>query len=207
MIHIVSEYYSNFKCLIELFSINLSFSIVYRTLLGYTIRKCIEGDYMQFKDRLRFLREATGKSQKECASALGVEYANYNKWENGKAPNYETLCHIADYFNTTTDYLLGRSNCQFASQYSKKEIVNIISSYLSHELEMLFSNTVNFGSIEKTVDEIFSDFIEERALQAIKRCKLCLENIDMFVSEQNDNGKVYDGNKILLFLDSESIGN
>lgn len=67
---------------------------------------------MEFKDRLRMLREEKGLNQKECVRELGVEYANYNKWENGKAPNYDTLSKLAKYFNVTTDYLLGLSNCK-----------------------------------------------------------------------------------------------
>lgn len=67
---------------------------------------------MEFKDRLRQLRESTGKNQKECAKDLHVEYANYNKWENGKTPNFGTICRIANYFNVSTDYLLGRSDAQ-----------------------------------------------------------------------------------------------
>ena len=63
---------------------------------------------MKLSEILKKLREEKGETQKETAAALNVEYANYNKWENGKSPNYETLCKIADYFNTTTDYLLGR---------------------------------------------------------------------------------------------------
>jgi transcriptional regulator with XRE-family HTH domain len=67
---------------------------------------------MEFKNRLRELRESKGETQKDCARELGVEYANYNKWENGKSPNFETLCLIASHFGVSTDYLLGRTDAK-----------------------------------------------------------------------------------------------
>ena len=67
---------------------------------------------MIFNERLREERELVGKTQKECASDLGVEYASYNKWENCNSPNFETLVKIADYFHVSTDYLLGRTDAK-----------------------------------------------------------------------------------------------
>ena len=64
-----------------------------------------------FGDRLIELRKEKGVSQKECAAAFGVDASKYNKWENEKnSPDYETVCRLAQFFSTTTDYLLGNSN-------------------------------------------------------------------------------------------------
>ena len=64
-----------------------------------------------FGERLIALRKETTLSQKECAAAFGVDASKYNKWENEKNnPDYETVCRLAQFFNTTTDYLLGNSN-------------------------------------------------------------------------------------------------
>lgn len=65
---------------------------------------------MDFSGRLRQLREGTGKTQHEIALEMDVKPENYNKWENGKSPNYETLVKIAEYHHCTTDYLLGLSD-------------------------------------------------------------------------------------------------
>ncbi|MCL1882847.1 MAG: helix-turn-helix transcriptional regulator [Defluviitaleaceae bacterium] len=64
---------------------------------------------MVFSDVLRRLRLNEKYTQKVCAEKLGVELANYNKWENGVAPNFEMLVKIADFFDVSIDYLLGRS--------------------------------------------------------------------------------------------------
>jgi transcriptional regulator with XRE-family HTH domain len=64
-----------------------------------------------FGERLIELRKEKGLSQKECAAAFGVDASKYNKWENEKnSPDYETVCRFAQFFSTTTDYLLGNSN-------------------------------------------------------------------------------------------------
>lgn len=63
---------------------------------------------MELKDRLRELRG--NMSQADCAAELGVPLANYNKWENGVNPSIKVLCQIADYYNITLDYLVGRTN-------------------------------------------------------------------------------------------------
>ena len=61
---------------------------------------------MEFKDRLKQLREEKNLSQKDCAAELSIDYANYNKYEKGICPNFETLIRIGKYFNVSTDYLL-----------------------------------------------------------------------------------------------------
>lgn len=59
--------------------------------------------------RLSILREARGKTQKQVASELGLTYQRYNHYETGKRqPDNDTLKILAEYFNVTTDYLLGR---------------------------------------------------------------------------------------------------
>lgn len=64
-----------------------------------------------FCERLRELRTRHGYSQNELAKAIGVERTRYNKWETtGSEPSFAVLVQIADFFNVTTDYLLGRTD-------------------------------------------------------------------------------------------------
>jgi len=89
-----------------------------------------------FDERLTQLRKEKGISQKECAESLKIEPSKYNKWENGKnCPDFETVCQLAKYFNVTTDYLLGASECRSAENddinkrlgLSEEAIAKIIS--------------------------------------------------------------------------------
>lgn len=58
------------------------------------------------------LKELRGKrTQEEIAMKIGVSRARYSHYENGRSePDNETLRKIADVFNVSTDYLLGRTD-------------------------------------------------------------------------------------------------
>ena len=60
--------------------------------------------------RLSSLRKEKGLSQKEAAAGLGVSQALLSHYENGiRECGLDFLCRAADYYNVTTDYLLGLS--------------------------------------------------------------------------------------------------
>ena len=64
-----------------------------------------------FAMRLKKLRERKRLNQTELANLLKVSNGSISKWERGdRQPDYETLENIADTFNVTIDYLLGRSD-------------------------------------------------------------------------------------------------
>ena len=64
-----------------------------------------------FGERLKQLRKEHNLTQEALAEKLLTVRSTINKYEkNTRKPEYETLIKIADLFNTTTDYLLGRTN-------------------------------------------------------------------------------------------------
>lgn len=65
---------------------------------------------MEFKDRLVQLRKSTNLLQADMAKKIGVARATYGAYEQGtRQPDFETLQRIANYFEVSTDYLLGHS--------------------------------------------------------------------------------------------------
>jgi transcriptional regulator with XRE-family HTH domain len=63
-----------------------------------------------FSERLRELRCKKGLAQKVLAYDLGVSLSSIGMWETSKrAPDHTMLIKIAEYFETSTDYLLGRT--------------------------------------------------------------------------------------------------
>ena len=61
--------------------------------------------------RLTLLRKEKGLSQVELSKELGISQQSISKYENGtREPDNKTLINIANYFNVTTDYLLGTSD-------------------------------------------------------------------------------------------------
>ncbi len=63
-----------------------------------------------FSDRLKELRKSNGMTQKQIAAHFEMTERNYQRLEANDSPSYETLIKFADYFNVSTDYLLGRSD-------------------------------------------------------------------------------------------------
>ena len=60
--------------------------------------------------RFKEIREKSKLTQQECADALNITLRAWQTYEqNQREPKYDLLCKIADYFNVTTDYLLGRN--------------------------------------------------------------------------------------------------
>jgi len=66
---------------------------------------------MDFSTRLTALRKQKKLLQADLANKIGIARATYGAYEQGtRQPDFETLEKIADYFDVSTDYLLGRTN-------------------------------------------------------------------------------------------------
>lgn len=63
-----------------------------------------------FSDRLKELRQSKGLTQRQMAQELGMTERNYQRLEANNNPNNENLIKFADYFDVSTDYILGRSD-------------------------------------------------------------------------------------------------
>jgi len=65
---------------------------------------------MNFGKRLRQLRKEKGLTQAELAKLLSIGESTVSFYESGKRqPDYETLIRLAEVFNVSVDYLLGRT--------------------------------------------------------------------------------------------------
>lgn len=66
---------------------------------------------LKFGIRIKSLRENAKHSQYTFAAALGVAQSTVASWEAGKRePNLEMVSKLADFFDVSTDYLLGRTD-------------------------------------------------------------------------------------------------
>ncbi len=65
---------------------------------------------MNIGNRLAFLRDQRGLTQEELASSLGISRAALSHYEkNRREPDTETLGKVADLFQVSLDYLVGRT--------------------------------------------------------------------------------------------------
>lgn len=66
---------------------------------------------MGYYKRIRDLREDSDMTQQQVADYLNMKQPQYNRYEKGyrDIPS-DILIALADLYNTTTDYILGRTN-------------------------------------------------------------------------------------------------
>jgi len=75
------------------------------------------------KDRLITVRKNKGLSQYEAAERLGYSRGKLSNYEQGsRQPDNKTLNELADFYEVTTDYLLGRSEDSRLTEKQDKEI-------------------------------------------------------------------------------------
>lgn len=61
--------------------------------------------------RIRDLREDKDMTQQQMAEILNINRRTYSAYKNGtNSMTPETLCKIADFHNTSVDYLLNRTD-------------------------------------------------------------------------------------------------
>ncbi|MDR2933127.1 MAG: helix-turn-helix transcriptional regulator [Oscillospiraceae bacterium] len=66
---------------------------------------------VDFCDRLKKLRLEKGTPQKDLSVLLGVSVRAYQFYESGdREPNIENINKLADFFEVSADYLLGRTD-------------------------------------------------------------------------------------------------
>lgn len=64
-----------------------------------------------FPKRLLELRKQHNMTQRDVASYLSIAQPSYIRYENGTAePSLDNLARLADLFDVSSDYLIGRSD-------------------------------------------------------------------------------------------------
>jgi len=66
---------------------------------------------MTLNERLIFLKESNHLLQKDIAAHIGVPLRSYQRYEYGeRVPSISILIALADYFEVSLDYLVGRTD-------------------------------------------------------------------------------------------------
>ena len=106
-----------------------------------------------FQDVFKELRSEKNLSQDKIAEELDVSPALISKWErNISTPAPEMLEYIADYFDVSVDYLIGRSKYKNLEK-ENSEIDNILFSKakdLSDEDKKAVMNVID--AIKRNID-------------------------------------------------------
>ena len=84
-----------------------------------------------FWERLNVLCKERGIKPNNVAQAIGASTATATKWKKGAVPNGETLENIADYFECSIDYLMGRTNYRSVALGSEVNYIRLYDSSVS----------------------------------------------------------------------------
>ena len=89
---------------------------------------------MIFPKRLKRLRTEKDVSQEELGNILNLSKSTISLYESGKRePDYNTLNKIAQYFNVSTDYLLGNSDIR---EVNKIQLPKYYSKYTGEPIDL-----------------------------------------------------------------------
>lgn len=110
-----------------------------------------------FPERLKDLRKEAGLTQKEVAKRLQMSQPQYARTENGgRKPNGETLEKFADFFNVSTDYLLGKTDIKERNE----------NNSIESTANVLFRTTVKDLNLtpeqEEQLKKDLNEFIKKR---------------------------------------------
>ena len=63
-----------------------------------------------FAEKIRQLRKDRHLTQAEVAKEVGLSARGYQDLELGAKPRYDALLHIADFYDVSVDWLMGRTD-------------------------------------------------------------------------------------------------
>lgn len=105
---------------------------------------------MSFGERIKEMRQLHQLSQAQVAYKLGIERSTVAHWEAGTStPNYETLNTLANMFDVTSDYLIGKTTVPYGEVISRVDI-------MKHKVNVYgrIPAGVPFEAIEEILEEI-----------------------------------------------------
>lgn len=125
-------------------------------------------------NRLKNLRIEKGEMQKEVAMHLNITTSAYGFYEQGKRmPTPEILSKLADYFDVSVDYLLGKTNIKqtkYINQNNDKDIKKAITSTLE-QLENAHDGLMFDGEILDDETRELLIISLERSMKLAKQLK------------------------------------
>ena len=100
---------------------------------------------------LKLLRTKNKISQQQLADIIGVTQQSINKYENHKIePDIQTLIKLAEYFNTSVDYLVGHTDIDHV-------IESIVRYDLNQDEAVLIDKYRKLSKKQKNVVAILTD--------------------------------------------------
>ncbi|HEX9061376.1 MAG TPA: helix-turn-helix transcriptional regulator [Clostridia bacterium] len=95
-------------------------------------------------ERLKELRESKKLTKKSVAEQLKIDQTTYGKYElNKREPDVNTLSSLADFFEVTTDYLLGRESLSQQKISLQLEDLKTLVNDKNEDIQNLVTDIIN----------------------------------------------------------------
>ena len=108
-------------------------------------------------NRIKSLREAKGLKQEELAQKVSVSPSAIGMYEtNKREPNNEIILKLAEFFNVSTDYLLGKSDIRNPDKIDESKLnVAFESGYdgLNETNKTLINNIISTLKIQQDAED------------------------------------------------------
>ena len=177
-----------------------------------------------FPEQLRLLMDnkENPTTQEALAEKIGVRRQTVSNYREGQSsPDWETLCKIADFFNVSTDYLLGRTtikspktDLQAVCQYlglSEKAVGGLYRAKLGGRLFWPVNIDIDLkDGIDQLAHAVMDDFLSKEQcyslfihLAALKQKVNAGSKIIKAYNESNHQDPEQIENNLSLIIDAE----
>lgn len=117
-------------------------------------------------NRLRLLRTQKKLTQEDVAKIIGVARTTYAMYEqNSREPDNDTLQKLADFFEVSTDYLLGRTDDPTPPSQAKG-VVSDYSPFLRAIKEKYPGVNIDDPDVQRklmrAIDLVLEDYLENK---------------------------------------------
>ncbi|GED13768.1 helix-turn-helix domain-containing protein [Aneurinibacillus migulanus] len=110
--------------------------------------------------RIKYLREKNNFSQKRLAESLGITNVQLSRYETGdRNPDPDTIKKIADFFEVSTDYLLGRTDNPSSKNNEDDSNINVA----------FYNGLKDLDDLEPDERQFILDMVEDTVARFKKR--------------------------------------
>ena len=137
---------------------------------------------METKDIIKELRKKRGYSAQQVADGCDMSLGVYKKYESGeRGVGVPALSKLADFYNVSTDYLLGRDTGKPAPLDQYAGTVNM--SELEHEI------VDGYFKLDSKMRDVFMNMLES-AVENVKNGRSALEqNEPLFMASRSTDDR------------------
>lgn len=117
-----------------------------------------------FSERIKALRDQSGMTQQEVADKLNVTKQTISQYERGlRRPDIESLEAIADLYNVSADYLLGKTDITMQA-LTEEELKILRSKIIAKYYKYLCAlNDDGLKKVEEYIADLNAKYFKEES--------------------------------------------